>query len=78
MVPELLSPREKVLVRFARKMTEFPADMNDGDVAALRAAGLVDEEVLMATLTAAYFNFVNRVVHTLGVELEAQQATYKY
>jgi alkylhydroperoxidase family enzyme len=40
-------------------------------VQALRSAGLSDEEILHATQVTAYFNFVNRMAHGLGVELES-------
>jgi uncharacterized peroxidase-related enzyme len=74
----VLGTRESALVAFARQVTLQPASMADSHVQLLRDAGLNDEEILMATLTAAYFNFVNRVVHTLGVDLEAHEAVYKY
>jgi uncharacterized peroxidase-related enzyme len=76
--PKALTPREVALVWFARNMTKAPSTMSDQDIQELRTVGLQDEEILMATLTAAYFNFVNRVVHTLGVEMENQHAAYKY
>lgn len=73
------TPRERALVAYARKLTLQPTTMGSGDVKALRSAGFNDEEILMASLTAAYFNFVNRLVLGLGVELEAQvRAPYKY
>lgn len=76
--PTALTSRETAFVTFARNMTKAPSTMSDHDVNGLRAVGLQDEEILMATLTAAYFNFVNRVVHTLGVDLENAHAAYKY
>ena len=76
--PAALSQREAAVVEFARLVTTAPAGAGDGHIHALRAAGFDDEEILMATLTAAYFNFVNRIVHTLGVELELAHAHYKY
>ncbi len=53
--------------------------VNDSDVDALRRAGLADSDVLDGTFVAAYFNFVNRLVLGLGVELERdQERVYKY
>ncbi len=69
-VPESLSERERALIAFARKLTRRPGRMAEDDVEALREAGLSDREVLDAALITAYFNFVNRVVSGLGVELE--------
>lgn len=71
--------RERALIDFSRKLTATPQSMGAEDTEALRAAGLNDEEILMGTLTAAYFNFVNRVVLGLGVELETERnAPYNY
>jgi alkylhydroperoxidase family enzyme len=49
-------------------------------VAALRAAGLSDVEVLDAAQITGSFNFVNRLVLGLGVavEAEAERQGYKY
>jgi uncharacterized peroxidase-related enzyme len=74
-----LTPRERALVQYARKLTQSPTAVGRSDVDALRAVGLADEEILMANLTASYFNFVNRVVLGLGVELEDEASgPYKY
>lgn len=55
---------------YAVELTVEPARDPEGRVARLRAAGLSDEELLHATQITAYFNFVNRMAHGLGVELE--------
>lgn len=73
-----LSRRIRALVRFAVKVTLRPGASEDTDIDALREVGLDDEQILMATLTAAYFNFVNRVVLTLDVGLEDVEAEYDY
>jgi alkylhydroperoxidase family enzyme len=44
--------------------------MEQADVAALRAAGLGDGEILDACQVAAYYAYVNRMADGLGVELE--------
>ncbi len=38
----------------------------------LKETGLDDRAILDATLVVAYFNFVNRMVLSLGVQLEEQ------
>jgi len=73
-----LSERERAIISFARRLTLAPASSREQGIGELRSAELTDEEILMATLTAAYFNFVNRVVHCLGVEEEHQPASYNY
>lgn len=66
-----LGGRGRALVALALKLTRTPAAMHEDDVRALRAAGLSDRGVHDAVAVVAYFNFVNRLAHGLGVELEA-------
>jgi len=44
--------------------------MAEGDVAALRAAGLGDREILDLAQVVAYFCYANRVATGLGAALE--------
>lgn len=55
---------------YAVALTLEPARDSAGRIERLRSAGLSDEELLHATQITAYFNFVNRMAHGLGVELE--------
>ncbi|PKL10107.1 MAG: peroxidase [Spirochaetae bacterium HGW-Spirochaetae-7] len=74
-----LSTREAALCTFAKLVTTAPAVGADGSaVAELKKAGLDDRGILDATLVIGYFNFVNRIVLTLGVELENNPGGYKY
>jgi uncharacterized peroxidase-related enzyme len=74
-----LSARETALCTFAKVVTMTPATGADGSaVAALKEAGLDDRGILDAALVVGYFNFVNRIVLTLGVELEGNPGGYKY
>jgi uncharacterized peroxidase-related enzyme len=74
-----LSERERALCEYARVVTEEPASPQvEETIAALRKEGLDDRAVLDATLVAAYFNWVNRVVLALGLELEADPGGYRY
>ncbi len=65
-----LSEREQALVDYAAKLTRTPSAMAEVDLAAMRAAGLDDRDILDANLTVAYFAFVNRIADGLGVPLE--------
>ena len=65
-----LPPRLATLCRYAVKLTLRARDMSKADVDALRAAGLDDRAIVDANQVVAYFNYVNRVVEGLGVELE--------
>jgi NAD(P)H-hydrate epimerase len=65
-----LDRRMAALVAYARKLTRTPAAMREADVAALRQAGLDDRAIVDVNQVVAYFNYVNRVVEGLGVQLE--------
>ena len=74
-----LSQRERALCRYAEIVTGEAGSAAAGEaIAALRAAGMDDRAVLDATLVAAYFNFVNRIVLALDVELEEEAGGYRY
>jgi len=64
-----LSEKEIALCEFARELTLHPGSFQDETmIDKLRETGLADNAILDATLVVAYFNFVNRIVLSLGVE----------
>lgn len=66
-----LSLKELALCQFAVHLTKHPAEHEKiNHVIALKDAGLSDEAILDAVLVTSYFNFVNRMVLSLGVQLE--------
>jgi uncharacterized peroxidase-related enzyme len=70
-----LNERELGLCDFAQKLTHHPSRSQEDDyVKGLTSLGLSDEGILDATLVVAYFNFVNRIVMALGVDLEEDGA----
>jgi uncharacterized peroxidase-related enzyme len=75
-----LKEKELLLCDFARQLTLNPSSFEETDkTASLRKSGFSDSAILDATLVIAYFNFVNRIVLSLGVELESDSGTgYKY
>lgn len=76
---EGLSGRERALCNYADIVTQDPASaLVEEAIASLRAQGLEDRAILDASLVVAYFNFVNRIVLSLGVELEADAGGYRY
>ena len=77
---EILSPKEVALAEFARHLTLNPGEHEDNDFTKeLKKLGLSDAALLDAVLITAYFNFVNRIVLSTGVELEEDSgAGYKY
>ena len=66
-----LTERERSLLDYAAKLTEQPGRMVEQDLEAMRRAGLGDEAILDANLTAAYYAYVNRIADGLGVPLES-------
>ncbi|WP_109313992.1 carboxymuconolactone decarboxylase family protein [Ruegeria sp. AU67] len=67
------SPKEAPLdaaqieaMRYARKLTEVPAELKQQDVEALRTAGWDDGEILEINQVCAYFSYANRTVLGLG------------
>lgn len=62
--------KTKQLLDYASKVTRNAYKVTDEEIAALREAGWTDRQILEATVVAAQFNFINRIVDALGVELE--------
>lgn len=60
----------RALCEYARKLTVSPGAMVEDDLAPMRAVGLDDRAIVDANQVVAYFNYANRVVDGLGVELE--------
>lgn len=61
-----LSPRNRAIFDFARKLSEAPPEAGPEDMEALRKAGLSDEEILDLILSSALFGWANRLMHVLG------------
>lgn len=77
---EILSPKETALSKFSKHLTTNPEEHENNDFTLqLRDLGLSDAAILDTVLVTAYFNFVNRIVLSLGVELEVDNgAGYNY
>lgn len=77
---EILSPKEIALSSFSEHLTKHPEQHERSDYTIqLRELGLSDAAILDVVLVTAYFNFVNRIVLSLGVELEDDNGTgYNY
>lgn len=75
-----LSEKERILCEYAKILTIHPDKTVKTDITTqLKKVGLSDNGILDTTLVVAYFNFVNRIVLALGVELEEDSGTgYKF
>jgi uncharacterized peroxidase-related enzyme len=65
-----LTPRQRVMLDYAAKLTRTPGHMREGDLAPLRAQGLSDRDILDVNQVVAYFAYVNRVADGLGVSTD--------
>ena len=61
------APKVIALFRFAEKLTKKPDDIQEEDIAAVKAAGWNDDAVRELVLTVAYFGYINRVSLGLGL-----------
>ena len=67
------------LCRFAKLLTIQPNHDNQDSIAKLKALGLTDRAILDGTMVVAYFNFVNRIVLGLGLDVNEEEiAGYEY
>lgn len=76
----VLNEPDVALCRYAHDLTVRPSAISEEDhIHRLKNAGIEERALLDAALVVAYFNFVNRLVLGLGVELEADGGTgYAY
>jgi len=65
----VFTPKERAALAYARKLTLSPGELVQEDVAAFRAAGWDDGQILEINQVAAYFNYANRTAQGLGVGL---------
>jgi alkylhydroperoxidase family enzyme len=59
----------KPILRYAKKLTLSPARMTDADAAAVYDAGWGDDALYSTVLVTALFNFYNRLVDGVGLDL---------
>ncbi|GAB5374854.1 MAG: peroxidase-related enzyme [Acuticoccus sp.] len=69
-----LGPRDQAIFDFAVKLSKTPGEASAADVAALREAGLDEAEILDLVLSSALFGWANRLMHTLGDPVPADEA----
>lgn len=67
-----LNARDRALADFALHITRASAEIEEADLAPLRAVGLDDAAIVEAATVAAYFNFSNRLTSALGVKPHAE------
>lgn len=68
---EALSPAERAMVAFARRVAAEPEAVDADDVAALQAHGFADDEIFDIVATVAARAFFTRLLDGLGAEPDA-------
>ena len=61
---------QKTAMEYARKLTQNPGSMREGNIEKLRADGFTDGEILEINQVCAYFSYANRTVLGLGCSTE--------
>ena len=69
-----LAEKEKVLLRFVRKITLSPGSITATDTQALNQAGWDDASIFYAISASALFNFYNRWISASGVHPVSDEA----
>lgn len=65
-----ISDSLKTVFRYVKKLTEAPSRVTQADVEAMYQAGWDETALTHAALVCAYFNFMNRWVDGLGIEVK--------
>jgi uncharacterized peroxidase-related enzyme len=72
----LFDGKELALLRYTATLTAKPGAMVETDIAALRAAGATDGEILEVNQVCAYFSYSNRLLNGLGVTTQGDVIGY--
>ena len=67
-----MSEPDQSLCAWAEKLTLKISEAGPADVDALRAADLSDNAISDAAQVIAFFNYINRIAESLGVDLEPE------
>ena len=74
-----LTTVEKTYCDFAKQLTLAPGDSTTTIIEQLKSLGESDRSILDVTMIIGYFNFVNRIVSGLQIDLETEGASgYKF
>ena len=68
-----LSEVDMQLCHYAKELTKNPNHQNEESIQKLKDLGLTDRAILDATLVISYFNFVNRIVLGLGLNVNEEE-----
>lgn len=66
---KVFSGKLLLLLQYTEKLTKTPYKISHSDIGILKSAGADDGEILEANQACAYFNYTNRLINGLGIEL---------
>lgn len=80
LLSDILTQKELLLVEYAKTLTlNLDVHIDNDATLPLKKSGFSDAAILDLVLVISYFNFVNRIVVSLGVEIEDDNGSnYKY
>lgn len=67
---KLYHGKDLALIRYAKKLALYPANMNEKDINVVKENGGDDGEILEVNQVVSYFSYANRTVLGLGVSTE--------
>ena len=67
-----LPSADRLLCDYAAKLTLSPGEAGETDLISLRKEGFDDEALTIAVQVIGYFNYINRIAESLGVDLEPE------
>ena len=70
---DILSSKQVVALSYVEQLTLKPADLNQSYIQKMREVGWSDGEILEINQVAAYFNYANRTVLGLGINIEGDE-----
>jgi uncharacterized peroxidase-related enzyme len=65
-----LDEKTRAILDYSAKITKYPNAVQKSDIEKLRELGFNDKDILDIALIASHYNFENRLVMSIGVELE--------
>ncbi len=67
-----MTKKEKIMLDYAKSLTIKPTSVKENIIKKLKNIGFSDEDILDINQVVSYFNYVNRIVEGLGVNLETE------
>jgi uncharacterized peroxidase-related enzyme len=69
----VFEPKEALLLRYVQKLTQEPWKLSEQDISVLRENDVQDRELLEVNQVCACFNYTNRLLNGLGVDLDDER-----